>query len=438
MTRLSQKNLSIPFDGSIWLLSERVIYIVISIVVSVSLARHLEPQLFGRLNYLLALTALIGPFMTLGLNSILSREILRRPLKTSQIVGSALVLRLTAGLIIAGFAVSVASMFLNPRDLSLFAILAISSICNAALVFDFWLQAEMAHRHGVFIRLSILLIFSAARLSFIYLNGSLSVFVILSSLEVICLAGLYLTIYLRSRSGRAKLEPTVLESKRLLKEGRWLLLSGIAAVIYLKIDQVMLANMLDERAVGLYSVATRLSEVWYFIPAAIMTAFFPRLVKQKESDIRTYERDLQRLNDTLFVMSFMVATVTTLTADWFLPVLFGPEYHESAPILVVHIWAGLFVFMRSLLSKWLIIENYAKLSLLSQVLGALVNVGLNVIFIPRYGPIGAAWATLISYGVAGYGVLFLHRKLWPMARIVTQSILLPFRIVREGRDLYKT
>jgi O-antigen/teichoic acid export membrane protein len=438
MARLSQQKISIPFDGSMWLLSEKVIYIVISIVVSVSLARHLEPQLFGRLNYLLALTALIGPFMTLGLNSILSREILRRPQKTSQIIGSAFVLRLIAGLIVAAISVSVAAMFLSPRDLSLFAILAISSICNAALVFDFWLQAEMAHRHGVFIRLLILLIFSAARLSFIYLNGSLIVFVILASIEFICLACLYLTIYMCSRAGKAKVEPTLLESKRLLRESRWLLLSGIAAVIYLKIDQVMLANMLDERAVGIYSVATRLSEVWYFIPAAIMTAFFPQLVKQKGSDTRGYENDLQRLNDTLFVTSFMVATVTTLSADWFLPVLFGPEYYESATVLVVHIWAGLFVFMRSLLSKWLIVENYAKLSLLSQVSGALVNVGLNMTFIPLYGPIGAAWATLISYGVAGYGVLFLHRNLWPMARIVTKSLVLPFRIVRDGRDLYKT
>jgi len=184
-------------------------------------------------------------------------------------------------------------------------------------------------------------------------------------------------------------------------------------------------------------VAIRISEVWYFIPAAIMTGFFPQLVTKKSRNQTGYAADLQRLNDVLITIAALVAVVITLIADWFLPLLFGKEYMDAVPILVVHIWAGLFVFMRSLLSKWLIVENYLKLSLLSQVLGATVNVVLNILLIPRYGPLGAAYATLVSYAVAAYGVLLLHPNLWPMAAIVTRSMLLPYRIVRKGYRLYQ-
>ena len=117
--------------------------------------------------------------------------------------------------------------------------------------------------------------------------------------------------------------------------------------------------------------------------------------------------------------------------------MFGETYAESVPILVTHVWAGVFVFMRALLSKWLIAEDLLKLSMLSQVLGALVNIILNLKLIPVYGPVGAAYATLISQAVAGYLVLFLHRDLWPMAMVVTRSIFLPIRLAQKGRGLYR-
>ena len=113
------------------------------------------------------------------------------------------------------------------------------------------------------------------------------------------------------------------------------------------------------------------------------------------------------------------------------------SFEESTPVLVVHIWVGIFVFMRALLSKWLITENLLKLSMVSQILGAIVNIALNLKLIPLFGPLGAAYATIISYAVAGYIVLFLHRDLWPMAKVVSKSIVLPVRLMVHGRHLYR-
>ena len=129
--------------------------------------------------------------------------------------------------------------------------------------------------------------------------------------------------------------------------------------------------------------------------------------------------------------------VISFCASWLLPLLFGPSYADSIPVLTVHIWVGLFVFMRALLSKWLITENLLKLSMVTQLSGAVANVILNLWLIPLYGAVGAAYATVISYAVAGYLILFLHRDLWPMAIVVTKSFLLPYRLLARGRRLYQ-
>jgi len=245
--------ISMPLLSSLWLMIEKLIYISVSLIVSVALARYLEPELFGRLHYLLALTSIVAPIMTLGLNSILSREVLHRPLDTTYILGSGIVLRFIAGLATAVIATWLATYFLGSVEHTLFSILVISSMFNAALVVDFWFQARNANMYGVIVRLVTLLIFSAARLWAIQLNAGLAVFIVLSALEFIGLALLYLLAYHRIGSGIDKLRVSFSESRRLLKEGRWLFLSGIAAVMYLKVDQIMLGSMQGDQAVGIYS-----------------------------------------------------------------------------------------------------------------------------------------------------------------------------------------
>ena len=395
------------------------------------------PNKFGHLSYLLALVAISGPFMALGLNSIVTREIVARPSEANKIVGSGLVLRFTAGLITAILGISLASFFLDEGSLKLLMILIISSTFNASLVVDFWLQAKMANRQGAKVRLVILVLFSLAKLTAIKLNADLSIFIYIASAEFIVSASLYAACYHFLSSGLKSLRITIQEIKQLLLSGRWLLFSGIAAVIYLKVDQIMLGVMLDDAAVGVYSVAARVSEVWYFVPAAIVTSVFPQLILKRSINPLSYAVDLQKLNDLLFLIALAVVCVIIMSGEWLILLLFGQEYREAGPVLLVHIWAGIFVFMRCLLSKWLIAENLLKLSLLSQLLGATVNVGLNIKFIPLYGPIGAAYATLLSCAVAGYGVLFFHRDLRPMMLVVTKSIMLPYRLIKKGSHIYR-
>ena len=425
-----------PLISTAWLVIEKIISLALSLIITLAIARHLLPESFGKMSYLLALASLVTPLMAVGLNTIVSREVIKRPNDSDKLVGTAIALRCLASLIIAPMAILWGYLYLAVDERSLFAFLTLTSVFNATLVIDFWLQAHVANRFSAMVRLSALLFFSAARILAIYIEAELVTFVLLAGLEVAFVGLLYLLVYHKLSNGILSLHFSREEAWKLLRDSRWLLLSGVAAIVYLKIDQVMLGIMIDDQAVGIYAAAARISEVAYFIPAAIVTSFFPQLVLKRAEDTLAYEGDLQRLNDALFCGAIAIVGGVTIAAPWMIPMLFGEAYAAAVPVLVVHIWAGVFVFMRALLSKWLIAENLLKLSFLSQLLGALINVLLNVKLIPLYGPVGAAYATVASLLVASYAVLFLHRDLWPMAWIVTNSIFLPVRLARNGRNLY--
>jgi PST family polysaccharide transporter len=109
-----------------------------------------------------------------------------------------------------------------------------------------------------------------------------------------------------------------------------------------------------------------------------------------------------------------------------IPILFGEAYSESASILTIHIWAGLFVVMWALVSKWLIAEHLLKFSLVSHGNASVINVAANYFLIPSFGGIGAAYATVLYYAFASYVTFWLHPSTIPIAKVMTRSFILPF------------
>jgi len=193
----------------------------------------------------------------------------------------------------------------------------------------------------------------------------------------------------------------------------------------------MLSQMTTDTIVGIYSVAVRLSEVWYFIPIAIVSSFFPSLLKAKAQGIEIYHSKLQKIYDLLVYIALILAIPITFLGTPFIKLLYGDAYEEAGQILSIHIWASVFIFMRSLLSKWLIAENLFVFSFVTHTSGAVVNILLNLILIPQLGGIGAAIATLISYATASYFSLFLNSKTWDMAMMMTKALIVPIRNINS-------
>lgn len=177
-------------------------------------------------------------------------------------------------------------------------------------------------------------------------------------------------------------------------------LSGLFITLYMRIDQVMLKNMIGEAENGIYAVAVRISELWYFIPVAFTASVFPAIVKSKEQSERLYRQRVQWMFDAMFLLSLTVALFFSLFADWLMTLLYDNRFPNAADILKVHAWSGIFVAVGVARGKWIITENLQRYTMLYLMTGAVLNVLLNLLFIPAYQGLGSAWATLIAYAVA--------------------------------------
>ena len=198
-------------------------------------------------------------------------------------------------------------------------------------------------------------------------------------------------------------------------------------MLYMRIDQVMLGQMVGDKAVGIYSAAVRLAEIWNFIPMIIAASVFPALVKSKELGEGGYRRRIQKFYDLNAILAYLVSFPMALMAPLLIAGLYGNAYQGAEIILGIYIWSSIFVFLGVARGQYLVTEGLLKFSLLATILGAGTNIGLNIFLIPRYQGVGAAIATVISYFISAFLSSFFYRPLVPTGLMQTMALLAPIR-----------
>lgn len=418
-------------------MGEKVIGLGLAFVATVFVARHLGPEDFGSLAYALSLAALFAAAGHMGLQGLVVREIVKDETGRAETLGTSALLKLLG--MGAGYLVlltyAVAYEGLGSTEFYLITIAGAALLFRPLDVVDFWFQAFVQARYAAIARVSSHVVATAFKLGLVFAGSGLVYFATAQVLQAVVAALLLLLFFrLKAELRLAHWRFSWSRAKELLSQGWLIYLGSVFAVIYLKVDLVMLRWLADPQEVGQYAVAAQLSEAWYFVPTAIVASFFPKLIKLREQDEALFYRRLQQLFDVLFMIGLVVAVAMTVAAPWIIALFFGPEYAASASILVIHIWAAIFIFMRAAFSKWILIENALYFSLLTQGLGALVNVLLNYLLIPMHGGIGAAYATLFSYATASFFALFFYQRtrtvFWQMAWAALAPIRYPFRLAR--------
>ena len=141
---------------------------------------------------------------------------------------------------------------------------------------------------------------------------------------------------------------------------------------------------------------------------ALGSSLLPALLRARERGAAADATRLQQYYDLNAAVAYGLSVPMALAAPWVVAAAYGPEFAGSAPIVAIHIWSSVFVFLGVARGQWLVNEGLQKFYLAATMAGAVANVGLNLIFIPRWGGVGAAWATLISYAVAVWGASYTH------------------------------
>ncbi len=408
-----------------WLFADRIIRMGIGVIVIIWIARYLGPEQFGIYNYAIAFVALFTAVSTLGLDHIVVREIVRQPDKKDEIVGSALLMRFLAS-VITVVLISLIIFLLRPDDAltrMMVIIIASAMIFQSFEVIDFWFQSQVQSKYTVIAKNAAFLFISGVHIGLILSEASLIAFAIARLGEMFLFAVGLVFLYRYSGSALRKLRFRLKQATHLLRDSWPLILSGIMVMLYMRIDQVMLGEMIGDTSVGIYSAAIRLTEVWFFIPTAILISVFPNIIETKKKDEGLYYRRLQRLYTTLTWMAIAIALVVMFLANPVIRVLYGQEFQAAGSVLVISIWAGVFVFQGLTRSKWLVAENLQKYTYFFTGIGVIINIILNLILIPKYEASGAAIATLITQFTVVIPAPFLFKKTRLSSVMILQSFL---------------
>lgn len=395
-----------------WVSFDQILRMVLGFFVGVWIVRYLGPEQFGLLSFATAFVGLFGAFTTLGLQSIVVRDIVRNPECAPETLGTTAILQLIVG--IAAYLIVLISIFYLRHDdaitITIIAILGSTMLLKASVITVYFFESKVLSKYTVWVQNGVFLVFTAVKVILILEQASLITFVWTMLAEAVVVAIILLGVMNKYGLLLTKLRVSTKRAKLLLKDSWPLLLSGISVSIYMKIDQIMLGNMIGDKAVGTYSVALRITEVWYFIPVAVVASTFPAILESKKRNEKQYYTRLQKLYDLMVVISVVLALPMTFLSTSIVTLLFGEAYRDAGIVLSIHIWAAVFVFLGVASSQWFIAEGRQLLSLQQTVIGAFVNVLLNLWLIPVYDTVGAALATVISYAVAAFFADAMHKE----------------------------
>jgi O-antigen/teichoic acid export membrane protein len=395
-----------------WLMGEKILRMGVGLFVGIWVARYLGPEQFGLLSYAQSFVFLFTAIATLGLDGIVVRELVKYPEKRGSLLGTAFGLKLMGAILILPILAVAVQLTSNDNYTNLLVfIIASATIFQSFNIIDFYCQATVQSKYIAWANAATLVISSVIKVALLLNEAPLIAFASMVVFDSIVLtSGLIYFCFKQLKLKLIDLKFSRTIAVELLRDSWPLILSGLVISVYMKIDQVMIKEMLDVEAVGQYAAAVRISEAWYVFPTVLVSALFPSIVNAKKISEKLYYIRLKRLYASMIFLAIMVAFPITFLSDFLVNFLYGNQYAVASNILTVHVWSGVFVFLGLAWSRWILIENKQNLIVISHTIGAILNVIFNYMFIQKYGVIGAAYATFLSYFLSELIAFSLYKK----------------------------
>ncbi|MBX3303316.1 MAG: flippase [Nitrospira sp.] len=398
-----------------WMFAEQFLRILAGVFVGIYVARYLGPEQFGVYSYALAFVTLFSAIARLGLDGVLVRDLVNHPDFRDVYLGTAFWLKVMGAVFAILILTTILPMTSSDTTTKLYIyIIASGLVFQSCEVVDSYFQSKVLSKYVSIAKLIQLILSSVLKLYFVFVHAELVWFVLVSLIDQLSLAICLLWVYSQQRVGifLTRFDSSV--AATMLRNCWPLILSQVSIAIYMRVDQVVIKELIGDQEVGVYAAAARISEAWNFIPVIVTNSLFPAILNAKIIDPALYGERLQRLYSAMVLMTIVVALPISLFSDWIVQLLYGVAYRDAGPVLMIHVWAGLFVALGTASNAWLLSESLQRIALYRTLSGAVTALALNILLIPYYGIVGAAIATVVGYMIAGLIFDLFNSKTRPM------------------------
>lgn len=394
-----EKNKKRVIANMSWLMGGKIVNMILSFFVSLATARYLGPSNFGSINYVAAYVSFFSSIASLGLSVIVIKEVSSGEEDDNKVIWTGILMRFLTAVastiaVVAFFAIA------KRNDPLLVPIAALESIAILASAFDtfmYWFQGKLL---GKYVSIAGVIAYLAMSLYRLYLlaNGAdILWFAFATSVDTLVLALVLFFFYVKENGFRPVISLPL--GKKLLKQSYHYLISGLIAILYSKIDQIMLGDMLDKASVGLYSAALTIAGLWGMIPSAFIQSVSPILYKNAQTDRGMFLKRLKQSYAGIWFLNVCWSLAISLFSYWVVLLLYGAEYMGARKALIIVVWYSGISSLGSLTQVYLATENKNKYINYFALAGLVTDVVLNALLIPHFGITGAAVATLATYCV---------------------------------------
>ncbi|PFA05079.1 MULTISPECIES: flippase [Bacillus cereus group] len=422
-------------SNTIWLILERVFQLILGLVVGIWTARYLGPSNYGMLNYGASFVAFFSVICSLGLENVIIKYFVDYPKKNNTILFSAITIRLGTSIISVLVIYLIASITYYDEKM----IIAVITLQSLALIFnsldtiDYWFQSRLMSMYVVIAKSIARLIVSIWKVYLLISGASLQFFALSSAIEAMILGVILLIVYFKKNS--VQLSFSRRYSKELLLNSYHFILSGLLVTVFTQMDRIMLGNLIGQESVGVYSVASTIATLWYFVPLAVINSARPIILKKKQVSIPEYQEKLKQLYAFIFWLGLLVSLFITLFSNLIIKTLYGQQYVGAAIPLAILIWASVFSLLGTARNIWIVSEGVNKYTKYYFLIGMLVNFVLNYIFINHFGVAGSAVATLIAQITTTIIAPMFFAKTRESTYLMSQALILRGVIPKpKGRD----
>lgn len=399
----------------------QVLLVLMGLATTYVLARALDVESFGGFTYLFSVIYIFLALNDLGINITLVREIAQTPGRTVELVQNVIGLRLVLALVsvaVGWIAIGVANpppayqlavrVFLFILPIQAFAVPA--AILQAHIQVGRGAMIDIVNRATGFV-LMMLAVWMGQGLLFV-------------TLALVCgeIAGVVMVATLTHRIAKPFPRFDLAVWRQVVRISLPLGGQSILVAILNRFDGLMLERLGGMTQLAYYGAAYRLPSLFERVPQLVMATIFPIMSKLAVTDPPALRRLYHRTLRSMALLSLPILLGVLWLAPWIVRLWFGAAYEPVGPLLRVVILATAVLFLGISAGNLLIAMNKPRANLAATIVATVINLALNVLWIPTYGAMGAAWATVVAFGVlCGMTLVFAEVAL---ARAVRRHVAL--------------
>ena len=421
-----------------WSLGGKAVNMASALFVGILVARYLGPESYGLMNYVISYVAIFSIIATFGMDNIEIRELSRQNDKKDAIMGTCFCLRMFFATI-AYIVIAISLFYFQTDKFTSLMVLAygLTLFTGTGNLLRNYFTSIVQNKYIVKSEMYRTFVGAGIKILLLWIKAPLEYFIYAQIFDTALVASGYYLSYKSTVGSIRKWHFDKTLVPFILKESFPLVLSGAAVIIYQRIDQVMIGDMINKTEVGYFATAGKFVDLIVFLPMVLVQTVTPMLVREKENKPETYEVKKKTFVSittwTAIIMSVMVSSLSY----WLITYTYGIQYAPAIPVLQIMAFKAVGMALSSTGGQIIIMEHIQKWAFIRNTLGCILCVLLNYFLIPQYGIIGSSYVTIITVLFTGCFANLLIPTYHNVMKLQLYAILLGWKELRYFKRMIR-